>query len=232
MELQGTLTITGGDNSTTTIILGQAPGGSGGAVGTDTLAHLATTITNLGTTSGFTAAYNNGTGVLTVSQTVKTGPGNNTTTAVVNVSGAVSAVPTSANAQSATTADAPALGGSSSRGGIATISYLDGAGENLSSSDLTTQLHAQAALIALNLAITDAAAMDGYIGGQINTLNAVNSEISTQQENLVSAQNAIQATDYAAATSNMSKYEILSQTGIAALAQANSVEQEVTKLLQ
>ena len=49
---------------------------------------------------------------------------------------------------------------------------------------------------------------------------------------LVSAQNAVQATDYASATSNMSKYEILSQTGIAALAQANSVQQEVTKLLQ
>ena len=30
----------------------------------------------------------------------------------------------------------------------------------------------------------------------------------------------------------MSKFEILSQTGIAALAQANSIEQEVTKLLQ
>jgi flagellin len=56
--------------------------------------------------------------------------------------------------------------------------------------------------------------------------------MSTQQENVVSAQNAIQATDYAAATTNMSKYEILSQTGIAALAQANSVQQEVTKLLQ
>jgi flagellin len=56
--------------------------------------------------------------------------------------------------------------------------------------------------------------------------------MSTQQENVVSAQNAIQATDYAAATSNMSKYEILSQTGIAALAQANQVQQEVTKLLQ
>ena len=47
-----------------------------------------------------------------------------------------------------------------------------------------------------------------------------------------SAQNAVQATDYASATSNMSKYEILSQTGISALAQANSMQQEVTKLLQ
>ena len=56
--------------------------------------------------------------------------------------------------------------------------------------------------------------------------------MSTQQENIISAQNAIQATDYAAATANMSKFEILSQTGIAALAQANSVQQEVLKLLQ
>ena len=56
--------------------------------------------------------------------------------------------------------------------------------------------------------------------------------MSTQQENITSAQNAIQATDYASSTSNMSKYDILTQTGIAALAQANSVQQEVTKLLQ
>jgi flagellin len=56
--------------------------------------------------------------------------------------------------------------------------------------------------------------------------------LNTQQQNVVAAQNAIQATDYASATSNMSKYEILSQTGIAALAQANTVQQEVTKLLQ
>ena len=76
------------------------------------------------------------------------------------------------------------------------------------------------------------AAQDGYIGAQINTLNAVSQVLSTQQENVNSAQNAVQATDYAAATSNMSKYEILSQTGISALAQANSMQQEVTKLLQ
>jgi flagellin len=116
--------------------------------------------------------------------------------------------------------------------GIATTSYTDGAGENLSSTDLSTQAYAQIALTALNRAITDVAALDGYIGGQINMLNSVSQVISTQQQNVVAAQNAIQATDYASATSQMSKYEILSQTGIAALAQANSVQQEVTKLLQ
>jgi flagellin len=117
-------------------------------------------------------------------------------------------------------------------GGTATVSYSDGAGEDLSSTDLTTQVNAEVALNDLNLAISAAAALDGYVGGQINTLDAISQVMSTQEENVVSAQNAIQATDYASATSNMSKYEILSQTGIAALAQANSVQQEVTKLLQ
>ena len=116
--------------------------------------------------------------------------------------------------------------------GIATIGYSDSAGANLSASDLSNQGDAQTALNALNSAITDVAAQDGYIGAQINTLNAVSSVLSTQSENVQAAQNAVQSTDYAMATSNMSKYEILSQTGIAALAQANSQQQEVLKLLQ
>lgn len=116
--------------------------------------------------------------------------------------------------------------------GTATISYSDGAGQSLSATDLSSQADAQTALTALNSAITDVAAQDGYIGAQINTLNAVSSVLSTQSQNVTSAQNAVQATDYAAASSNLSKYEILSQTGISALAQANSLQQEVTKLLQ
>jgi flagellin len=117
-------------------------------------------------------------------------------------------------------------------GGIATISYTASAGANLTTANLSTQGGAESALTTLNAAISDVAAQDGYIGAQINTLNSVSSVLSTQQENIVSAQNAVQATDYASATSNLSKYEILSQTGISALAQANSLQQEVTKLLQ
>jgi flagellin len=120
----------------------------------------------------------------------------------------------------------------SSTGGIATMSYTDANGQSLTGTDLLNQSDAQSTLNILNLAISDVAAQDGYIGAQINTLNSVSQVMTTQQENVTSAQNAIQATDYASATSNMSKYEILSQTGIAALAQANSVQQEVTKLLQ
>jgi flagellin len=116
----------------------------------------------------------------------------------------------------------------------AMISYTAGANgsADLTKYDLSSQSSAQSALNVLNSAITDVAAQDGYIGAQINTLNAVANVMSTQQQNIQAAQNAVQATDYAQAASNMSKYEILSQTGISALAQANSVQQEVTKLLQ
>jgi flagellin len=102
----------------------------------------------------------------------------------------------------------------------------------LSSTNLSSQAGAQSALTQLNSAIANVAAQDGYIGAQINTINSVSSVMSTQQQNIVAAQNAVQATDYATAASNMSKYQILSQTGISALAQANSMQQEVTKLLQ
>jgi flagellin len=112
------------------------------------------------------------------------------------------------------------------------ISYTPGTGQDLSTDDLTSATNAQTALSDVNTAITDIAAQRGYLGSQINTLNAISSVDSTEQENVLSAQNAIQATDYGQATSNLSKYEVLSQTGISALAQANSVEQEVTKLLQ
>jgi flagellin len=129
-------------------------------------------------------------------------------------------------------ANSPFTADPNGQGGIATMSYSDSAGEDLSNTNLINQSNAQSALNLLNLSISDVASMDGYIGAQINTLNSLSQVMSTQQENVVSAQNAIQATDYASATSNMSKYEILSQTGIAALAQANQVQQEVTKLLQ
>ncbi|HUX44110.1 MAG TPA: flagellin [Terracidiphilus sp.] len=114
----------------------------------------------------------------------------------------------------------------------ATISYAATGTVDLSATKLDTAANAQSALSLLGSAISSVAAQDGYVGSQINTLNAVSQVMATQQQNVAAAQNAVQATDYAQASSNLSKYEILSQTGISALAQANSVQQEVTKLLQ
>ena len=104
--------------------------------------------------------------------------------------------------------------------------------EDLSATSLTSQANAETALNDVYTAVTDVAAERGYTGAQINTLNAVSGVESTQETNVTSAENSITQTDYGQASSNLSKYEILSQTGISALAQANSVQQEVLKLLQ
>ncbi|MGB7265002.1 MAG: flagellin, partial [Terracidiphilus sp.] len=81
--------------------------------------------------------------------------------------------------------------------GTAEINYSASHGVDLSATSLGGQSAAESALTQLNAAITDVAAQDGYIGAQINTLNSVSQVISTQQENVQSAQNAVQATDYA-----------------------------------
>jgi flagellin len=246
----GALTIGGIGGTATDTLGGTLTIGSntinlGVGTSTNTLQHLAATINagNYGVTATYSAAnrdivFTSANSALTI--------GGSPTDATVNSTIATSNTPVGfspfyTEGITGSITDSSTSGGTSNTGlaldingmtGIATTSYADAAGEDLSSTDLTTQINAAAALNDLNLAITDAAALDGYIGGQINTLDSVSSVITTQQENVVSAQNAIQATDYASATSNMSKYEILSQTGIAALAQANSVQQEVTKLLQ
>ncbi|MBV8436009.1 MAG: flagellin [Silvibacterium sp.] len=112
------------------------------------------------------------------------------------------------------------------------ITYTPGTQQSLTGTSLTSNANAATALTDVYTAIQDVAAQRGYVGSQINTLNAVSNVEGTEQTNVTSAENSVLATDYASATSNLSKFEILSQTGISALAQANSVQQEVLKLLQ
>ncbi len=98
--------------------------------------------------------------------------------------------------------------------------------------DQLTANSAQSVLSAVTTAISDVAYQRGIIGADVNELTAASNVASAESVNLTSAQSSIQSTDYGAATSNLAKYQVLSQTGISALAQANSVQQEVLKLLQ
>ncbi|QHN04053.1 hypothetical protein FTO74_12225 [Granulicella sp. WH15] len=91
---------------------------------------------------------------------------------------------------------------------------------------------AQNVLTSVTNAIAGVAYQRGVIGADINELTAASNVASAESTNLTSAQSAIDSTDYGQATSNLAKYQVLSQTGISALAQANTVQQEVLKLLQ
>jgi flagellin len=250
--LTGSVTFQVGNTAATTVTMAQVATATNVAQGAVTMGDLKSYI-NANTSLGITAGDSTS-GTLTFASSAASDPALKVTSNLTDTSiaaGPTALTYTSASAYSAgistgtfattgitdsstvqTVDAATTLGATSTGGGIATISYTDKSGQSLSGTDLSTQADAETALTSLNAAITDVAAQDGYVGAQINTLNSVSSVLSTQQENVTSAQNAVQATDYASATSNMSKYEILSQTGISALAQANSMSQEVTKLLQ
>jgi flagellin len=113
-----------------------------------------------------------------------------------------------------------------------------GAGIDLSTQTLTgatTAAGQTAATTALGLitsAIADVANQRGAIGANINQLNAAANVASSENVNLSSAESSIRSTNYGQATSDLAKFQVLSQTGISALAQANSVQQEILKLLQ
>ena len=106
------------------------------------------------------------------------------------------------------------------------------AGEDLSTSNLATAAAATTALGKITAAIADVSAQRGSLGASINQLNAAANVASSEEVNLSSAQSSILSTNYGQATSDLAKFQVLSQTGISALAQANSVQQEILKLLQ
>lgn len=107
-----------------------------------------------------------------------------------------------------------------------------GAGADLTANATLDATTATSILTTLTSAVQDVAYQRGTIGANINQLNAASNVASSQSVNLASAENNIRATNFGQATSDMAKYKVLSQTGIAALSQANAVQQDVLKLLQ
>ncbi len=102
----------------------------------------------------------------------------------------------------------------------------------LTAAGFTTAATAQTELGLITTAIGTVATDRGTAGADINTLQAVSNVMSTESTNTLSAENDVTATDYGQATSDMSKFQILEQTGIAALSQAQQSQGLITKLLQ
>jgi flagellin len=90
----------------------------------------------------------------------------------------------------------------------------------------------EATLALINTAIATVAADRGTIGAGVNRLQAASNVENSEITNLTSAQNQITAADIPTVVANLSKYSILERTGISALAQANTAQQQVLNLLQ
>jgi flagellin len=187
-----------------------------GAAGTVAIgADVATTMSNLAAAinggPGAGVAYGTG----TVTNTNVTALADATTvTVTAKVAGA------GGNALTATTDDA--------KFGWATGTLAGGSG----SAGLTTAAAADAALTAINSAISSVAGMRGQLGASINRLQSAVNVINNQTQNLSAAEDGIRAADIAQEVANMTKFSILNQTGISSLAQANQMQQSVLSLLK
>ena len=88
------------------------------------------------------------------------------------------------------------------------------------------------ALAELKSALSKVAIMRGNLGAGMNRLQSAINVLSTQSQNTLSAESTIRDANIAEEISNLTKYQILAQTGMAALAQANSNSQNVLSLLR
>ena len=114
-----------------------------------------------------------------------------------------------------------------------TIGALSTSGALAISTDaLTSQTSAQTALTDIVAAINTVSAQRGAIGASINRLTSASNVMNSQVQNLTSASNGISNADIGKTVANMTQFNILQSTGMAALQQANQSQQAVLKLVQ
>ena len=102
---------------------------------------------------------------------------------------------------------------------------------HIASASLSTATNAQAAISVFDAAIKQLSTARANVGAVQNRMQDAISNLSTQTQNLSSANSQIMDVDIASATANMTQENILSQAGVSVLAQANQLPQAALKLL-
>jgi flagellin len=97
---------------------------------------------------------------------------------------------------------------------------------------ISTLASAQAAMNAIDTALTSINAYMGNVGGMQNQLSYTINNITTSIQNYTSSESTIEDVNMASEVSNLTKHQILQQSAMAMLAQANAEPQNVLKLLQ
>jgi flagellin len=112
-----------------------------------------------------------------------------------------------------------------------TLSSLTASTLGVSSLNVSTQSGATSALTALDTAINTVSAARASIGAQESRFNFSSDSISTQTQNLESANSAIKDVDIAAEQATLSSAEVKTQAAVSAEAAANQMPQYLLKLL-
>ena len=98
--------------------------------------------------------------------------------------------------------------------------------------EVSTAALASTAIAAVDTALDAVNATRASLGAYQNRFESVVASVQTTSENLSASRSRVVDADFAQETANLTKAQILQQSGIAMLSQANSVPQNVLALLQ
>jgi len=115
---------------------------------------------------------------------------------------------------------------------LTATSLVDSTGLTINASALTDKAASIAALTSLSAATGQLGTVQGQVGSSQNKLQYAVNLASSQSVNFSAAESRIRDADIAAEASNLTKAQVLQQSSMAALAQANSTPQGVLSLLR
>jgi flagellin len=107
-----------------------------------------------------------------------------------------------------------------------------GSTTKITNASLSTATNAQKAIGIFDAAIKNLSQARAKVGASQNRMSVTVSNLSTSYENLSAANSRIRDVDVASETASLTKMQILSQAGLAVLAQANQLPQSALSLLR
>jgi flagellin len=114
----------------------------------------------------------------------------------------------------------------------ASFTAIDATTLSAGSLDLTTQSGAQSAITSIDAAIKSIDTIRAGFGAKINRLTYAADNLANVAQNTAASRSRVLDTDYAAATTELAKTQIIQQAATAMLAQANQQPQSVLSLLK
>jgi len=119
----------------------------------------------------------------------------------------------------------------SATGGLG-LTASTGSGITVQTTALQTKTTAATELDLIRTAIDSISSKRGTLGAVRNRLQNSINVVSIQAQNLTAAQSQIRDADIASEVVNLTKFQVLNQTGLSALSQANQTSQSVLSLLR
>ena len=125
-----------------------------------------------------------------------------------------------------------ALTATGSATGSLGLTASSGSGISVATDALLTKADAQTELDLIRDAIDDIASRRGDLGAVRNRLDNTVNVVTVQAQNLAAAESQIRDADLAQEVVNLTRFQVLNQSGLSALAQANATAQSVLALLR